>query len=676
MKRFARAALLLWGVTPVLAHAHEIQPVTQQAADREQWITIGADTEEPVLEALRNAGWAQDPATMAKKNGVIALKVRESDLRVISQVMHDKYTRCAGFMAHESQQEAMAALEEPAPPPVKQIVYTIDNAASVNALMGELAEPNIRDTITTLSSYTTRYYTTQTGVDAAHWIRNTWANLAAGRSDVSVSLYNHPTWAQPSVIMSITGTTLPNEVVVVGGHLDSTSSGATAPGADDDASGIASITEIIRAIMVKGYRPARTVRFMGYAGEEAGLKGSKEIALAYKNSGVNVVGVLQLDMTNYKGSSVDVGMITDNTNAAQNKFVTDLLDTYAIGTWANSTCGYACSDHASWYQNGFAASMPFEALMNQHNSAIHTTNDTLARSAGMATHALKFSKLGAAFVAELAKGSVPGIPPDTTPPTVAITAPAAGATVSGTTTISVNASDNVALSRVEFWVDGVNKGSDTTSPYSYAWDTTAVVNGSHTLVAKAVDSSNNVGTSASVGVTVSNTSTTATYDATLRAPKCANVNTACDSGTLLNGRNNLGPEANKPNTINGSCADGASGVYHSDESNDRLKVSTTDGTPLKTGKTVRVEATVWAYSTYTSDRLDLYYAANANSPTWTLIGTLTPTKSGAQTLSATYTLPAGALQAVRARFRYSGTAGSCGTGSYDDHDDLIFAVSP
>ena len=105
-------------------------------------------------------------------------------------------------------------------------------------------------------------------------------------------------------------------------------------------------------------------------------------------------------------------------------------------------------------------------------------------------------------------------------------------------------------------------------------------------------------------------------------------------------------------------------------------MSTTDGTPFAAGKTVRIDATVWAYSTYTSDKLDLYYAANANSPVWTFLGTLSPTKAGSQILSATYTLPAGALQAVRANFRYGGTAGTCAAGSYTDHDDLIFAVSP
>jgi len=47
----------------------------------------------------------------------------------------------------------------------------------------------------------------------------------------------------------------------------------------------------------------------------------------------------------------------------------------------------------------------------------------------------------------------------------------------------------------------------------------------------------------------------------------------------------------------------------------------------------------------------------------------------AQALSTTYTLPTGALQAIRANFRYQGSASSCSTGAYDDHDDLVFAVN-
>ena len=93
---------------------------------------------------------------------------------------------------------------------------------------------------------------------------------------------------------------------------------------------------------------------------------------------------------------------------------------------------------------------------------------------------------------------------DTTPPTTSITAPTAGATVSGTVTVSASASDNVGVTKVEFYLDGALQSTDTTSPYSWSWTSTSAANGSHSLVTKAYDAANNVGTSATVTVTVSN----------------------------------------------------------------------------------------------------------------------------------------------------------------------------
>ena len=171
-------------------------------------------------------------------------------------------------------------------------------------------------------------------------------------------------------------------------------------------------------------------------------------------------------------------------------------------------------------------------------------------------------------------------------------------------------------------------------------------------------------------------SQTAVYNSTLKAPGCATVGSGCDSGpTLLLGRANIsgGAEPNQPNTINASCADGTSGTFHSSESLDRLIVATTDGSNLAAGKSVKVTANVWVYSTST-DALDLYSAPNANSPVWTFLSTIKPSATGAQTLSTSFTLPSGSLQAIRGNFRSGGSASSCSTGSYDDHDDLIFAV--
>ncbi len=93
---------------------------------------------------------------------------------------------------------------------------------------------------------------------------------------------------------------------------------------------------------------------------------------------------------------------------------------------------------------------------------------------------------------------------DTTPPATSITAPAAGATVSGTTAVSASASDNVGVTKVEFYLDGALQTTDTAAPYDWSWNTTASANGSHSLTSKAYDAAGNTTMSAAVAVTVSN----------------------------------------------------------------------------------------------------------------------------------------------------------------------------
>ena len=94
---------------------------------------------------------------------------------------------------------------------------------------------------------------------------------------------------------------------------------------------------------------------------------------------------------------------------------------------------------------------------------------------------------------------------DTTPPTVSLTAPADGATVSGTVTLTSTASDASGVAGVQFLLDGNPLGAeDTSAPYSLPWASTAVANGSHSLAARARDSSGNTATSTAATVTVAN----------------------------------------------------------------------------------------------------------------------------------------------------------------------------
>jgi glucose/arabinose dehydrogenase/PKD repeat protein len=96
-------------------------------------------------------------------------------------------------------------------------------------------------------------------------------------------------------------------------------------------------------------------------------------------------------------------------------------------------------------------------------------------------------------------------PAETVPPSVGITAPAAGSTVSGTVQVGATAADNVAVAGVQFKLDGASLGAeDTVAPYSVNWDTTTASNAGHTLTAVARDTSNNTATSAAIAVTVAN----------------------------------------------------------------------------------------------------------------------------------------------------------------------------
>jgi chitodextrinase len=94
---------------------------------------------------------------------------------------------------------------------------------------------------------------------------------------------------------------------------------------------------------------------------------------------------------------------------------------------------------------------------------------------------------------------------DTTPPTVSLTAPASGATLTGTTTLKATASDTSGIAGVQFLVDGSPVGAeDKSAPYELAWDSSTVGNGSHQISAQAKDGANNTATSTAAPVTVSN----------------------------------------------------------------------------------------------------------------------------------------------------------------------------
>lgn len=377
---------------------------------KEIYVTIGSDAIDMSQKSLMTAN------AIATSSEITVLKINEKDIEKLSHLMHENFNRCGGFIVHDSEQEAIAVLNNNAVRKTAKSLnflnYTITEGERVQNMISRVNEFKMRDMILKLSSFNNRYYKSQSGVDSQAYVKSTWEAIAAGRTDAKVEYFMHSAWPQPSVVMTVEGSTMKDEILVIGGHADSIAGfwgreRARAPGADDNASGIATITEIMRVMMETGYKPQRTVKFMAYAAEEVGLKGSKAIADQYKAQGKNVVGVVQFDMTNHKGTkNLDIVFMKDFTNEAQTKFMGSLIDTYVTGvSWGYSKCGYGCSDHASWHNVGYPASMPFESTMGDINGKIHTKNDTIdaVGSQGTADHAEKFARLGVAYLVEMGK---------------------------------------------------------------------------------------------------------------------------------------------------------------------------------------------------------------------------------------------------------------------------------
>ena len=472
-------AAVIWG-GPVLAenptplHAHDAAELASIQLEKDPfapvYIVTSRNTYDGIRAIARNGVARRDSVGTA----LMVSEIKAHQLSVVSEQIHTREHRCGGYFAFRTRAEADAFIRSDGSADMANasllVTYTIDNQPTVDPWLPQVVEGNIYNTINHLSTYQNRYYTSATGKSSAEWIRTTWQGLASGRSDVTTELFTACSncSTQPSVILTIQGAELPNEIVVLGGHLDSIngsgggSTTQTAPGADDDASGIATLTEVIRVSLANGWRPKRTVKFMGYAAEEVGLRGSNAIAQSFKTATKNVVGVLQLDMTNYKSGSVeDMQLITDYSNADVKTFLTNLFDQYLAplghsrGTY---TCGYACSDHASWTSAGYPSGMMFEA--GDANGAfpqIHTANDTLANMGESAANSVKFAKFGLAFLGELGKTAGSGGNP---PPVANFTSSINGLTV----TFTDSSTDSNGSIASRSWAFGDSTTSTATSP--------------------------------------------------------------------------------------------------------------------------------------------------------------------------------------------------------------------
>ncbi|KAF8159523.1 Zn-dependent exopeptidase [Crassisporium funariophilum] len=291
------------------------------------------------------------------------------------------------------------------------VVYpTPSHQTALKPILATVSTANMQSYLAKLTAFNNRYYKATTGASASTWIRDTVAGIATtyGRTDVSVKLFTH-SWVQSSIIAKIPGTNPSGQVTILGSHMDSINlsspTSGRAPGADDDGTGSVNLMEAFRALLASGFRPTDPVEFHWYAAEEVGLLGSQAIATSYKNAGVSVKAFMEMDMSGYfkPGTKEVMALQADYISPDLNTFLKALITAYSRIPWAmDVACGYACSDHASWYKAGFPTSFPYEAITGNDNPTVHSASDTISVTGFSWAHSLEFAKVAVAFAYELA----------------------------------------------------------------------------------------------------------------------------------------------------------------------------------------------------------------------------------------------------------------------------------
>ncbi|ANB15543.1 putative aminopeptidase [Sugiyamaella lignohabitans] len=281
----------------------------------------------------------------------------------------------------------------------------------VKKLSEQLNKDNLKSNLVEFSSFHTRYAKSEHGLNSSLWLFDHVKEIADKSAyKATVTLFDH-SWLQKSVIARIPGTKNPDKVVVVGAHQDSINllfpSLLAAPGADDDGSGTVTILEVFRVLTEAGFEPENTLEFQWYSAEELGLWGSQDIFNSYSKKEVDVVAMLQQDMTGYSagttadGSPDSLGLITDFVDEGLTDFIRLVVEEYCDIGYVETKCGYACSDHASAAKVGYPSAFVIESAFSSSDHYLHTTRDTV--DVLDFDHMHQHAKLTLGFAYELAR---------------------------------------------------------------------------------------------------------------------------------------------------------------------------------------------------------------------------------------------------------------------------------
>jgi Subtilase family/Bacterial Ig domain len=223
-------------------------------------------------------------------------------------------------------------------------------------------------------------------------------------------------------------------------------------------------------------------------------------------NGTHVIAAVARDAAGNSRIAASVGVTVNNDTAAPSVALTSP----AVSTTVSGSVVLDATASDNVGVIGVQFTLDGANLGVEHTAAPYTAawNTTTVPNG---THVIAAVARDAAGNSQIATSISVTVDNDTTAPAVAITSPAASATVAGSIALGATASDNVGVAGVQFTLDGVNIGGEhATPPYALTWNSTTVANGTHVIGAIARDAAGNTQTAGSVTITVDNDTTAPT----------------------------------------------------------------------------------------------------------------------------------------------------------------------
>ena len=276
----------------------------------------------------------------------------------------------------------------------------------VRGLMDEVSIDNLTATVQHLQDYGRRRWNSTESFEVGQWIYEQFEELGL---DVEQFEFTYGVnESSPNIIATQWGTKYPDQYVVCGSHYDTWGDSGNEPGADDNATGVATVLETAR--ILSEYNFERTIIYCSFSAEEVGLIGSEAYASFCKDMGYNVVGYFNNDMNGYlkEGSEIHIDLVYPDNASVLGDYYMNLAGVYFPEMQVRHvTFTSGDSDHTSFNKHGFMGIFPFEDKDNS-SPYIHTGNDIIGTSVNSFEQTQRFTQMNVASVVTLANISIGG----------------------------------------------------------------------------------------------------------------------------------------------------------------------------------------------------------------------------------------------------------------------------